>query len=167
MGENTNIPYPQWERSIKIPVFKQQRVPNTGTKNRGNWGELGKIGEKFAWCARRANVLSQHVIFDPGNRQSGHYFTKCSDHPALGCCSACGTKQPFPKSRCICFCSRYTARNEMAPKSMGNPLWLHGGHWLTAASKLIWRHVTGHKRHKSDDYALKKTHRSRVSVTLI
>ena len=57
-GENPNIPHPQCERSIKISVFKQQRVPNTGTKNAENGGNWGKIRGKFARRARRANVLS-------------------------------------------------------------------------------------------------------------
>ena len=35
VGETPNIPHPQCERSIKIPVFKQQQVANTGTKNGG------------------------------------------------------------------------------------------------------------------------------------
>ena len=57
-GENPNIPYPQRERCIKISVFKQHRVPNTGTKNAENGGNRGEIRGKFAWHARRANILS-------------------------------------------------------------------------------------------------------------
>ena len=58
VGGNPNILHPQCERSIKIPVFKQQQVHNTGTtrgqkmgKEGENWGEMG---ENFA---RRANLL--------------------------------------------------------------------------------------------------------------
>ena len=56
--ENPNVPYPQCERSIKMSVFKQQCVPNTGTKNAENGGNCGKIRGKFARCARCTNVLS-------------------------------------------------------------------------------------------------------------
>ena len=57
-GENPNIRYPQYERGIKIAVFKQQCVPNTGTKNAENGGNLGKTRGKFARRSRHAKVLS-------------------------------------------------------------------------------------------------------------
>ena len=53
MCENPNIPYPQCERSIKISVFKQHRVPNKGTQNAENGGNWGEIRGKFAWRSRR------------------------------------------------------------------------------------------------------------------
>ena len=37
-------------------------VPNTGTKNGGNGGQIGgEIGENFAWRARRPNALSKTI----------------------------------------------------------------------------------------------------------
>ena len=58
MGENPNIPYPRCERSMKIPVFKQPRVPNTGTKNVGKWGELGE--DRRQVCLARL-ACAQHA----------------------------------------------------------------------------------------------------------
>ena len=47
LGENANIPYPQCGRKTKIPLFKQQRVPNTGQKMGKEGENWGKIGEKL------------------------------------------------------------------------------------------------------------------------
>ena len=59
VGENPNILYRQCGRSIKIPVFKQQRVPNTGKKDGGKWGNWGGDRRKFCPAhARHAKVLS-------------------------------------------------------------------------------------------------------------
>ena len=62
-GENPNIPYPQCGRSIKISGFKQQCVPNMGTKNAENGGNWGKTSGKLARCAPNAPTYSLKLMF--------------------------------------------------------------------------------------------------------
>ena len=67
------------ESSIKISVFKQQRVPNAGTKSADSGGNWEKIREKFA---RRANVLSKKEL--PLDRLASNYYVILAESQLIG-----------------------------------------------------------------------------------